>query len=211
VLPKEESYMLIRDTIGSLTQIEGGQGSMYGTYTRKIPVGDLVHESDEGREGVTPLYPFHESREESLLCILHARGLNRNDSRSLERLGDGDDPNGHLIPGFEEIHAVELRVISPVGKQKLPRWKVLFKTVSPSLLIELRVSAETISGGSGSMTRHEIALIDRKVYLGENVREQDSADLLERLSKLRCEILVTEADFLLTLNVSLLRTSYPVL
>jgi hypothetical protein len=50
--------------------------------------------------------------EQGLLHVLHTGWLDRNDTRSLKRLGDGYNPYGSFRLRFKEIHTVHAVVIS---------------------------------------------------------------------------------------------------
>jgi hypothetical protein len=208
VVRQKGTYMLIRDAIGCFTQIECSEVTVQGPLLSKLPVRSLISESDEGREGVTPLDTFYKGLHQSLLAVLHDSRLYRNHSGRLERLWYESDLNRPLAPRFEEFETREMRVPSPVGENVFPGWKVFLKPSGPFELIKLPVSPKFVSSGPRPMLGYEFAVVDLSVYFGEQLPEQGLPCEAVILGEPKIEPCIGSSNFLLTLEVVLDRSRF---
>lgn len=165
--------MLVRNSIRSLTQIKCGESSQEGTLFREPLVWLLKFEIDEVPCVVMARNLIHNRRENTLLHVLHTGRFNGDDSWSLERLANSDNPGGYLVRRFEDSN-----VVRPLKKglrrdEVFPVREDLFESASPRELIILRVAVKFISGGSGTMPRHDSLVVDSRIYRAKEVTPEE--------------------------------------
>jgi hypothetical protein len=95
---------------------------------------------------------------------LHGSGLDGDNSRSLERFRNRDDPNGHLGTGFEDVNTLG---VSPIGvgrEKELYGWKKIIQPARPIPLVILPISLKAIGCSPRTVAWDEIPVIDIFVY-----------------------------------------------
>jgi hypothetical protein len=175
--------MSLRNTIGGFTQIERCQAPFAGALLGQEPIWHLILKTDLTQASIrsvisTDPFAFEEFNEftrNGLLRVLHAGGLDRDDSRCFERLRNRYDLYRSFGSGFKEINLLDsLGVETPRWKRVFPIGEYVFQTRRPFELIKLRVSAEPISRRSGPMPRHEFAFIEFIFKFTEDITEEES-------------------------------------
>jgi hypothetical protein len=132
---------------------------------------------------------------------LHASRLYGNNSRCLERLRHSDDPRGSLCVRLEEVHSVEDIVTPPARNSVVPKGEYTFESLGPLNLIELSVSLKFVSGGSGTMLRNYLSVIDIIVYLGEELPKKQQGHSAKVIKAFVDKHFCPCVNFLLTLEV----------
>jgi len=193
---------LIRDPIGSVTQIECRSSVINRTASSKLLVRNLVIKSDNPRKEVILTEVREQSMEYCLLHILHAGRLHGDHSRSLKRLRYEGNLYRYLRARFEEVNSGQLVIKAPVWKEILAgREAGIFKTFGPDHLHELLVTLKSIGGRSWAVPWYVTPKVDISIYLSENtsIEHVRHANKLTQIAL--CEFIVEQTDFLLTLDI----------
>jgi hypothetical protein len=159
--------MLVRDTIRRLRQVERSKKPGNGPLLRKNLIWSLVVESNEVIKEVI-LFDFSRIHlKKSLLHVLHARRLNRDDARCLERFRYSNDPNGSFLTRFEDVNSLCVLPITMGREEVVRRWEYFLQTAGPLHLVILLISLKAISSSTRTMTRYDIATIDVTINSGK--------------------------------------------
>jgi hypothetical protein len=155
--------MLVQDPIGCFAQIERGEAAILAALSSQGPIWFLVCETDEEsaevtglltrgwRKFVTVLNAINNLMEEGLLHVLHSSRFLSNDPWGLERFRNWGDLYRHLSPELEKLNTVQLVVVSPAGKSVISVRKHALEPERPLTNRILRVSAESVSGSTGTV------------------------------------------------------------
>jgi hypothetical protein len=155
--------MLVQDTIGCFAQIERSEAAIIAALSSQDPIWFLVCESDEEsaevttlttrgwRKFVTVLNAINNLMEQGLLHVLHSSRFLGNDPWSPERFRDWGDLYRHLSPRLEKLNTVQLVVVSPAAKSVISVRKHALEPERPLTNRILRVSAESVSGSTGTV------------------------------------------------------------
>jgi len=182
MLAYQEPYMLIGYPVRSLTQIECGEVPSDGALSREPLIWFLRYELHELPCLVKTRDLLHHHRENGLLHILHSSRFNSDDSGTIQRLRDGNNPYRYFIPRFEDLYVVQplkLDRRGRIGYEVFPVWEHLFQPSSPPPKYILRVAAKLISGGSRAMFRREHLVVQTIVYTGEELTPKKVSYSLE--------------------------------
>jgi len=193
---------LIRDSIGSVTQIECSSSVINRTDTSKLLVRNLIIKSDNPPQEVILTEVREQSMKYGLLHILHAGRLHGDHSRSLKRLRYEGDLYRHLRARFEEVNSAQLVVKTPIGKEILTgREAGSFETFGPDYLIELLVSLKSIGSRSRSVLRYVTPMVDISINLSENTTNQHVRHNNKLAEISLVKFAVEQTNFLLTLDI----------
>jgi hypothetical protein len=196
------SNELIRDSIGSVTQIECRSSVINRTAKSKLLIRNLVIKSDNPRQEVILIEVREQHAQNRLLHILHTGRLHGDNSRSLQRLRYEGNLYRYLRARFEEVNSCQLVIKAPVRKEILAgREAGLFETFGPDHLTELLVSLKSISGRSWAVPWYVCPSVDISIRLGEHTTIEHVRHRNELAKIALREFIVEQTDFLLTLDI----------
>jgi len=103
---------------------------------------------------------------------LYAGGLHGNNSRSLQRLRNQSNLYRYFGTGFEEVHFIQLVIITPVGEKALTGRENRFETIGPNCLAEFSVTRKPVGSRSRTMLRDNALVIDISIHRRIHVPEK---------------------------------------
>jgi hypothetical protein len=107
-----------------------------------------------------------------LLHVLHAGGLDRDDSGCFERLRNKNNLYGSFLPRFEEVHVTgDFGIETPTWRSVIPVGEKLFQARRPFTLVKLRVASKPVSRRPGTMSRNERYFVDFVFHFREDIAE----------------------------------------